>query len=595
MTQNAHRSERVKRIKDYILEKWFLLFVGSLLFLQATVFLIFRENSYIQVHDNLDLFAAQLQIMKNTDTFFAKDAILPMLGGISRDTFGSEFSLYNILFFLLPNFWAYLTGYALKIAIGICGFCLLAKDVYKERYGDYRPLIMVLAAAFGMIPVFPAYGIAFTSVPIIVFFLRRVYYEPNKWWYLGVFLYPLLSYFSYFGFFILAYMVCAILILWIRDKHFPKGMTVALFVLAAGYILFEHRLFKQMLFSDEVTIRSTMANAELSLGENVRAVFDVFVNTEFHAQDSHKYLVLPVCLIGLLVINLGYIKRKEWKKIWADSCNLTFGLIVFNCLVYGLYNWKGFRELVEMLVPQLTGFQFNRTTFFNPFLWYALLFLIGKRMYDIRKKCLVYAANVIVVAAALIVMFKPQMYNDFYDTCYYNAYSIIKQTTVNNLNYREFYSADLFEQIKEDMDYNGEWSAAYGMNPAVLQYNGIATLDGYLGFYSQEYKERFREVIAPALEKAEGNRHYYDDWGARVYLFSGSDESTYAPKRDLGLQDTSLYINPQAFAELGGQYIFSTIAISNQEELGLVLKGVYTDVSSPYTIRVYEVPDIDNK
>lgn len=578
----------MKRVIDFLCEKWFLLIVGGLLFLQAAVFLIFRENSYIQVHDNLDLFAAQLQIMKNTDTFFAKDAILPMLGGISRDTFGSEFSLYNILFFLLPNFWAYLTGYALKIAIGIWGFCLLAKDVYGEDYVTYRPLILVLAATFGMIPVFPAYGIAFTSVPIIVFLLRRVYYEPNKWWYLGVFLYPLLSYFSYFGFFILAYMVCTILILWVKDKRFPKGMTVSLFVLAVGYILFEHRLFKQMLFSDEVTIRSSMVNAELAFGENVKAVWDVFVNTEFHAQDSHKYLVLPICLIGLIVINLGYIRRKEWKKVLTDSCNLTFGFIVFNCVVYGLYNWKGFREFVEMLVPQLTGFQFNRTTFFNPFLWYALLFLIGKRMYDSRKKWLVYAANVIVVVAVIIVMFKPQMYNDFYNTCYYNAYSIIKRTTVNNLNYREFYSADLLEQIKEEMNYNGEWSVAYGMNPAVLQYNGIATLDGYLGFYSQEYKERFREVIAPALEKAEGSRAYYDNWGARVYLFSGSDESTYAPMRDLGLQDTSLCINVDAFRKLGGKYIFSTIEISNQDELGLQLKGTYSNDSSPYIIRVYE-------
>lgn len=585
----------MKRVIDFLCEKWFFLIVGGLLFLQAIVFLIFRENSYIQVHDNLDLFATQLQIMKNTDTFFAKDAILPMLGGISRDTFGSEFSIYNILFFLLPNFWAYLTGYALKIAIGIFGFCLLAKDVYKEDYINYRPIILGLAAAFGMIPVFPAYGIAFTSVPIIVFLLRRVYYEPNKWWYLGVFLYPLLSYFSYFGFFILAYMVCAILILWVKDKHFPKGMTISLFVLAAGYILFEHRLFKQMLFSDEVTIRSTMVSADLSFAENIKAVWDVFVNTEFHAQDSHKYLVLPVCLIGLIVINIGHIKRKEWKKLLTDSCNLTFGFIVFNCVVYGLYNWKGFREFVEMLVPQLTGFQFNRTTFFNPFLWYALLFLIGKRMYDSRNKWLVYAANAIVVAAVIVVMFKPQMYNEFYDTCYYNAYSIIKKATVNNLNYREFYSTDLFEQIKEDMEYNGEWSAAYGMNPAVLQYNGIATLDGYLGFYSQEYKERFREIIAPALEKAEGSRAYYDDWGARVYLFSGSDESTYAPLRNLGLQDTSLCIDVDAFKELGGKYIFSTIEISNQEELGLVLKGSYSDEASPYTIRVYQVPVVDNK
>ena len=205
----------MKRVKEYLIEKWFLVFIGLLLFMQTVVFLIFRENSYIQVHDNLDLFVSQLQIMKNTDTFFAQNAVLPMLGGISRDTFGSEFSLYNILFYLLPTFWAYMAGYALKIVFGIFSFCLLAKDIYQEQYIIYRPLVLVLGTAFGLIPVFPAYGIAFTSVPIIVFLLRRIYIKPNGWLFLGVFLYPLLSYFSYFGFFILAYIVCAIIILWI--------------------------------------------------------------------------------------------------------------------------------------------------------------------------------------------------------------------------------------------------------------------------------------------------------------------------------------------------------------------------------------------
>ena len=34
-----------------------------------------------------------------------------------------------------------------------------------------------------------------------------------------------------------------------------------------------------------------------------------------------------------------------------------------------------------------------------------------------------------------------------------------------------------------------------------FEYNGIATLDGYLGFYNQSYKDVFRTAIAPALEK----------------------------------------------------------------------------------------------
>jgi len=580
----------VERIKTFVLKNWYILFVAMLLCMQTGVFLIFREGSYIQVHDNLDLFASQLQIMKNTDTFFAHDVLLPMLGGISRNNFGSEFSLYNILFYFLPNFWAYMAGYALKIAVGIFSFCLLAKDVYGEKYETYRPLVLVVATAYGLIPVFPAYGIAFTSVPLIVYLLRRIYIQPNKWLYLGVFLYPLLSYFSYFGIFLLAYVVLAVVILWIRDKRFPKGIMLSLFLLAAGYIVFEHRLFKEMLFSDVVTIRGSMVSADLSLAENLKSVWAVFTATNFHEQDSHLYLVLPVCLIGLVLINFGYIRRKEYKKIWTDSCNLVLGLIVFNCIVYGSYDWKAFRDLVEAIVPQLTGFQFNRFTFFNPFLWYALLFLVVKRMYDSRKKMLIWAANVIVMAAALIVMFKPQMYNDFYNTCYYNAYSILKQTQVNDLNYEEYYSQDLFTYIKEEIGYDGEWSSAYGLNPAILQYNGIATVDGYLGMYSQEYKEAFRKVIAPALETAPGNRIYFDNWGARAYLFSGADESTYAPYRDLGLTDNSLQIDTEAYKAIGGQYIFSRIELSNSEELGLVLKGVYSQDSSPYTIYLYEAP-----
>jgi hypothetical protein len=211
-------------------------------------------------------------------------------------------------------------------------------------------------------------------------------------------------------------------------------------------------------------------------------------------------------------------------------------------------------------------------------------------MYDSRKKVLIWAANVIVMAATLIVMFKPQMYNDFYSTCYYNAYSILKQTQVNDLNYEEYYSQDLFSYIKEEIAYDGEWSAAYGLNPAILQYNGIATVDGYLGMYSQEYKEAFRKVIAPALETAPGNRIYFDNWGARAYLFSGADESTYAPYRDLGLSDYSLQMDTDAYKAIGGQYIFSRIEISNREELGLALKGVYSHDSSPYTIYLYEAP-----
>lgn len=159
---------------------------------------------------------------------------------------------------------------------------------------------------------------------------------------------------------------------------------------------------------------------------------------------------------------------------------------------------------------------------------------------------------------------------------------------MESLNYREFYSEDLFGQIKEDIGYNGEYSAAYGMHPAVLSYNGIATLDGYLGFYPQEYKENFGAMIAPATQRVEEWDIYFWDWGARAYLFSGSGENTWNAVRTMNVSDDRLYIDGDMFRKLGGKYLFSRFKISNDRELGFTLKGVYTQEESPYTIYVYE-------
>lgn len=567
---------------------WFYLFIGLIVCAQAVVFLFFGENSYIAVHDNLDLFVTELQMMKNTGTFFSHNVNLPMLGGISRDTFGSEFSLYNILYFIFPSFVAYMIGYTLKIAIGFFSFQLLAKDIYKDKYEKYRPLLMVLGLGYGLVPVFPAYGIAFTSVPIIVYLLKKIYEQPKAILFLGVFLYPLLSYFSYFGFFILAYIVCAIIILWIRDKKIPVGIIGSLFALATGFVVFEYRLFYHMLFSEQETIRSIIDNTEHSFAEIMRAFLESYVTPVFHAQDSHSYFVLPVCIIGLLIINLQYIKRKEFSKIWTDSCNLVFGFITFNCFICGVYQWNGLRDFIEFLIPQLTGFQFDRTVWFNPFLWFVLLFLIMKRLYDCGKTAYKWVANCIAVIAVCIVTIAPQTYNDFYATCYYHLYGFVKGTPAKDLNFREFFSTDLFEEIKEDMEYDGEWSVAYGMNPAILEYNGISTLDGYLGFHSMEYHNQFRKIIEPAFPGNEWARQYYDEWGARAFIFSGSGESSYVPYRNLELEDQRLMINADALRELQGKYIFSRIEISNSEELGIELYKTYQNSTSPYVIYVYD-------
>ncbi len=573
-----------------LISRWYLVITAGFLLFAGLVFFICGEKSVIAVHDNLDLFIPQFQMMKDTGTFFSHGKDVPFLGGISRDVLPSEFSLYTVLFMILPAYPAYVIGYLLKIVIAVFSCVLLAKDVCGENYGEYKPLAWVLGLAYGALNVFPAFGIPFASIPLALWLCRRVYREPQIKWYIFLFFYPLLSYFSYFGLFILAYMALAFLWLWIRDKKFPARLLLSLCVLSAGCIACEYRLFGTMLFGDEATIRTTMEAGSFTAGEIIRTIGEVFAKGMFHAESVHTYLVLPVCILYFFYLNISYLRSKNSKGIFHDLYNLLMLVIVFNSAVYGIYYWEGFRGLVEKLCPPLTGWQFNRTVFFSPFLWYAAFFLVLKRLYESRshKKVMKAAANLLAVAALLLIVLTNTRYNDLYHTCFDQAYRLAKGAPSNQLGFGEFYSEELFEEAKADIGYEGEWSAAYGFYPAILEYNKIATLDGYLGFYSQDYKDAFRKIIAPALERVEESREYFDTWGARASLYSGTDISIVSATRDYHVTDNDIYIDTDAFKALGGKYIFSRIELSNDKEAGLALIGSYTHEKSPYRLYVYK-------
>ena len=585
-----------ERFFNWLDRRWYLFLVWGCVGLQALVFLWFREESYLTVQDNLDLFVAHFQVLNHWDGWFVRDAVMPMLGGIDRNSLAGEWNLYNLLFILLPPFAAYLTGYFLKILLAVFSFTLLAKEIYREQYGWYRGLAWAVGLCYGILPLFPAYGLCFASIPLAVFLLRKLYgKEPFgragrswRWWYAALFGYPFLSYFSYFGFFLLAYLVCAVAILSVRDKKFCGRLAAAAAVLAAGYVCFENRLFLQMLFSDEVTIRSTMVDADLDVMGVLGQIRESFLTPVFHAASDHLPLVLPVCALFLLwrVAELG--RKGELRKLFRDGFLWVIGLILFNCLVYGLYFCGPFRNLFEALVPPLKGFQFNRTVFFNPFLWYAAFFLVLKYLYDGGKRWTGRLANLLACAAAAVILLTPAVYNEFYWTCYHQAYRAVKHTEVNLLNYREYYSEELFGEILGDIGYDGAYAAGYGLNPAVLEYNGVATLDGYLGLYPQSYKEEFTKLILPAYERVAEWRTYYGEWGARAYLYAGSGESIYNPYRNQPLSDTHLYIDADQFRRMGGRYLFSRYELTGMREMGFTLRGVYTHPRSPYTVYLYE-------
>ena len=145
----------------------------------AVFYCVIGENSYIAVHDNLDLFVAQFAMLRNTGTFFAHNVAAPFLGGVSRDVLPGEFSLYTILYVIFPPFTAYVVGYIAKVLIAVVSMRLLVKDIISVRsdrkniLGDNTDdndksklgMATLVGLLYGVLNMFPAFGIAFSSIP----------------------------------------------------------------------------------------------------------------------------------------------------------------------------------------------------------------------------------------------------------------------------------------------------------------------------------------------------------------------------------------------------------------------------------------------
>jgi hypothetical protein len=579
----------MRNIKNQVYKNWYWIFAFGILLVELIVFLSAGEqHTYIGIHDNLDIHIADYELLRNNNAFFSQSKILPFLGGINRDYMLSEFYLYSLLYVIFPNFAAYIAGYFLKIVIALFGGYLLGKDILKETFDRNKWIIVLISLTYGLLPLYPAFSFSFSSIPFLIYIIRKLQNGEGKRYYLYMFLYPMVSYFTFFGPFIMGYYLVYIVYMIIKTKKIPKSLIGGIILLGAGYVLIEYRLFRLIFFSGETTIRDAMVFADQDIMGIVKLIIDGFVNNMFHCEDLHRIVVLPLVLVYLIILNCKYIRGRKYKSMISDSFNRIFLLIVFNCIVYGLQECGPFRELFFNLIPPLRGWQFDRTIFFNPFLWYLEGGIIVYRIYNSERKKLSVAVMILMMIS---VMGSQSLYNDFYNTLYVNAYRITKHTESETLSYGEFYSKELFTKIKEDIGYNGEYSVAYGFHPAVLTYNGISTLDGCLSHYSQDYKDRFRNVIKPALDNSEVARKYYDDWGGRAYIFSDTTESVWLPCRNKIVNDNNLRIDSNAFGELNGKYIFSRIEITNSKELKMHLINVYSDDESPYTIWLYVAKD----
>lgn len=576
--------EKIKNFnyKDYAVGYYIIVLYLIIIFLYAV---IFRSQVYIPMHDCLDNNIAQYKLLHDTHSFFSQNAVLPFLGGINRDYLPSELKVYSWAYIFLEPYVALVLYYILRVIISTVGSIFLGKRLLGKEFVKYENIILLCALLYALLPVSPIWDIPFSIYPLLCATIHKIFKENWKKGYILTFFLPFFSELAHFGIFVLGYILIFWLYCLIRRKRNSSSLLIVLATMSLGYIVSEYRMFRLKLFSDEISLRE-VSYVNTYVREGISSLISnfqtAFVDGQYHGATMHSYVVLPLCqLVLAYVIIRAVVKRKTEKfDIYVIVC---MSLISLNCMLYALSYNLSFVDFVEKFIPLLKGIGLDRAIRLNTFIWYFLFAIIVIYMAMKNQRILSYLLIVIVGHS---VVWNPTIY----DTLRVNVVSFKSRYiyhTVPAMSYDEIYSVKLFDQIKENIGYDGEWSIAFGMHPAILTYNGIATLDGYHSWYSQDYKEKFRELIAPEFEIDQYYREYFDNWGGRAYVFS--KEATFEPVRAMNVSEAPMLIDSSTFEEMGGKWIFSRIPITNSAELNISFIGTYTEPSSPYEIYVYKL------
>src|SRR5699024_1332127 len=177
-----------------------------------------------------------------------------------------------------------------------------------------------------------------------------------------------------------------------------------------------------------------------------------FIHCYTHDLYIHAGIILPVLGDAIIIaLSRGMIPK------------LLIGLILINAAIsfwYALWYWQGMRVIKDNILF-FNMFNMSRMHFFQPIIWYVCLALALVIIWKYIKFDHFLASLVLI--AQLTVLFslnEEKKYSDF-----------------NMLTYNEFYSVELFDEIK---DYIGKDPASYrivniALHPAIAQYNGFYT------------------------------------------------------------------------------------------------------------------------
>lgn len=164
------------------------------------------------------------------------------------------------------------------------------------------------------------------------------------------------------------------------------------------------------------------------------------------------------------------------------------------------------------------------------------------------------------------------------------------------ISWSDYFALGVMNQVEEyiyseDSKQIDEYKVvSLGIDPVAALYHGFYCIDGYSNNYDIDYKNTFREIIAPELDKNTSMAEYFDHWGNRCYLFSSEIPLYYNIEKGTFWYN-HLQLNINALKELGCEYILSAAYIVPATDMNLTLmrEDAFETDTSYYRIFIYKI------
>lgn len=527
--------------------------------------ILLGEQAHVRIHDNLDSNIVWYKTLIDTNTLFTGlHANVPDLlnGVVSRNAFVSGFTGIVWLYQWFPPYSAYVISQVVVRIFAFLGMYLLLRDHGKTIIP--RSYTLWVAILFSWTPFWPSGMLSTLGMPLLLWAYWNIWKgRRKKANVLVLLLVPFYSSFVLGIVFFLAALGIYHFIKEIRERQFHGRFWLAYGVQVILYLLIEYRLVYSMLWEEEPTSRNDFEIGANGFWRSIRLFFKHLVLGHTHDRAAQS----PVILLTMLVVGvLVFKKREELTRPIRSLIWLLLGLSLW----YAFWFYDGWNPLKQH-VSLMRTFNFSRFHFLQPMIWYGLFFLMLDWLWRASKRK--WVMGLLTMQTIVLLFWNPEFIYRHHPS------------------YEAFYATAQFNDIKRYInqpttDYQ---VASIGMHPAIAQYNGMRTVDGYVNFYPLSYKTSFRKVIEGELDKSKKLQHYFDTWGNRVYLFSSELGKKYEFTKDHQVPIRHLSIDVAQLRRMGTTYVLSTVPIKNAKSIGLRYEKTFQEEHSAWTIRLYRV------